>query len=434
MKIFDCVGVGAGPANLSLACLMSDKDKQNSLFLDKKKEFIWHEGMLIKDAKLQVSIFKDLVTLADPSNPFTFINYLHDQGRIYQYLNADFEHVTRQEFAQYFAWAAKKCPNVHFGEEVKSINFSDHFIIETNKRVVHSKNVVVGNGIKGNVPECVRPHLCDNNFHVSEYMMRDIDYSDKTVAVIGGGQSGAEIFLDLLSKGKDRPKHVAWISRKQSYFPIDDSPFTNDFYMPCFVEYLQNHSIEIRKKFVSENILTSDGISGHTLKEIYQKLYVTKYLESHNEDPFTLLPDRSVTEVKKFNKGWQLYTEHAKLEESEYHNADIVIWATGFKPAPKSFLSPIIERFEMVENEFSIDEDYAAVWNGPEDRNLYIQNATRMQKGLADPNLSLLAWRSQKILLRIKNQHNLKPQTPSMVTWNGVDQGLHQLDSFNLYG
>ena len=71
---YECVGVGVGPANLSLASLLHGCPELPNLFLEKREVFGWHDGQLIPDATLQVSIFKDLVTLSDPTSPFSFLS------------------------------------------------------------------------------------------------------------------------------------------------------------------------------------------------------------------------------------------------------------------------------------------------------------------------------------------------------------------------
>ena len=58
------------------------------------------------------------------------------------------------------------------------------------------------------------------------------------VCVVGGGQSGAEAFLDLISRpATELPRRGSWISRRPNFLPIDDTPFTNEYYMPCYSEY-----------------------------------------------------------------------------------------------------------------------------------------------------------------------------------------------------
>ena len=100
----------------------------------------------------------------------------------------------------------------------------------------------------------------------------------------------------------------------------------------------------------------------------------------------------------------------------EHLDLDVLIFATGFRPHPMPFLSPIADRIQTEANEYRIDDNYAAIWDGPSDHNIFLQNAARQQRGLADPNLSLLAWRSQRILDRLTNT-STDPQHPSFIEW-----------------
>src|SRR3954468_7375039 len=62
-KHYRCIGIGVGPANLSLASLLHGHPDVPNLFLDRKPEFSWHDGQQVPGASLQVSLFKDLVVL-----------------------------------------------------------------------------------------------------------------------------------------------------------------------------------------------------------------------------------------------------------------------------------------------------------------------------------------------------------------------------------
>lgn len=57
------------------------------------------------------------------------------------------------------------------------------------------------------------------------------------IAVLGGGQSSAEVTIDLYRRlehlpASDRPHEVDLIIRKGSLKPSDDSPFTNTIFNP----------------------------------------------------------------------------------------------------------------------------------------------------------------------------------------------------------
>ncbi|MFD0353595.1 lysine N(6)-hydroxylase/L-ornithine N(5)-oxygenase family protein [Streptomyces sp. NPDC127110] len=419
---FRCVGVGVGPANLSLASLLHGRPDVPNLFLDRKESFGWHDGQQIPGSTLQVSQFKDLVSLADPANPFSFLSYLHAKGRVYHFLNAQFDDVPRLEFRNYLAWASRRNENVVFGEGVREVDFDDGrgvFTVRTERRTLTADNVVAGVGSRPWVPPQGEHLLGPTQFHVADYVHAARDVGGKRVVVIGGGQSGAEAFLDLISRGGwDLPRRVSWISRRRNYFPIDDSPFTNDYYMPSHADYFYGLPRERRQSLNSRNVLTSDGISESTLREIYQTIYVHRFVEG-NEDLVALHPGREVFDVRPgpFG-GWEVCARHTGEPESvEKFEADVVVWATGYRPAAMDFLAPLAGRLEHEGEELRVDEDYAVRWDGPADRRIFVQNGVRGQRGLADPNLSLNAWRSRRIADRLCGVRG-DEQLASFIEWS----------------
>ena len=91
------------------------------------------------------------------------------------------------------------------------------------------------------------------------------------------------------------------------------------------------------------------------------------------------------------------------------------------------FLGDLIGRFEMTAGEPSVREDFSVVWDGPDDRKIYLQNASVFQRGLADPNLSLNAWRSQVILNSISGgEQGVTRPEDSFLTWD--PRALHDAD------
>ncbi|SIT19434.1 lysine N6-hydroxylase [Thalassolituus maritimus] len=420
--IYDLVGIGAGPSNLSLAAL--SPKHLNAMYIERRPEFSWHKGMEFSFADLQVSFVKDLVTLADPTNEHSFLNYLHTNGKLYHFLNAQFQSVSRKEYADYFKWVSQRLDNILMSECVLSVNFDEDFIVETDKRTLRSKNISVGVGKVQYIPSFARPLLGNNNFHVSQYKYNDHQLAGKKIIIVGGGQSGAEAFYDLISRDKDDAvKQVYWITRRDNFLPIDDSPFTNDLFMPCQVEYLQQFSYSKKKEYVRKNILTSDGISGKTLNDIYQLLYRYQFLED-NPLEFKLMPSRSVEGLTKIGTKWLVNSRHLEYEVDEHFEADVIIWATGFCDGPKNFLRPIDHKLEKVGvgEEYMVDNDYSVVWNGPKDRNIFMLNSVKNQKGLSDPNLSLTAWRSRKVLDRIENKACQQVANKSLVEWNPIQE------------
>lgn len=415
---YHCVGIGVGPANLSLAALMHGHPEITNLFVDKKESFGWHDGQQMPDTTIQVSMLKDLVSLSAPTSEFTFLSYLHESGRLYHYLNAHFDAVPRKEFRNYLEWACRKNENIIFGNEVLSVEYSDVFHIHLQRSTVTADNIVIGVGVRPWIPPPAVEYLGDRSFHVSDFLAKATNLGGLRIGVVGGGQSGAEAFLDLISRtGTDMPRRVVWISRRPNYSPLDDSPFTNDYYMPSYSDYFAGLDAATRKAFNGRHILTSDGISDTTLRLIYQRIYTHRFINSH-ADLVVLFPNRQVTRVTCTpDRVWNLTLTHndhpGVLESTEL---DVVVWATGFVPAPMDFLDPIRRRMEREGDEYKIDDSFAVQWDGPPDHNIFVQNAARGQRGLADPNLSLNAWRSQRILDRlrgVRTEHHVN----SFIEW-----------------
>jgi lysine N6-hydroxylase len=416
---YQCVGIGIGPSNLSVASLLHGKEDLRSIFFDKKAEFSWHDGMLVSGAGLQVSLFKDLVTLADPTNRFSFIAYLHESGKLYHFLNARFEHVPRVEFRNYLKWVSESNESIHFGEKVLRVDFDTNFIVETTKRQITAENVVIAVGTEPAVPEFCSGKLGDSLFHVSEFGSKAMKVAGKHVTVIGGGQSGAEAVLDLISREQHAsPEQVTWLSRRENFFPLDDSAFTNEYFMPGHSDYFFEQVSAYRTAFIRRNILGSDGISESTLRQIYQRVYMLRFVE--NDGPgVALMPDRTVHHLGREANKWRLVAQHHASTIQESVASDVVIVATGFRTARMDFLAPLYSRLERDCDEFKIDSDFSVIWDGPPNRRIFLLNAARQQRGLPDPNLSLTAWRSQRVIDRIRGiRRAYEPHAPSFVSWS----------------
>ncbi|HEY3606283.1 MAG TPA: SidA/IucD/PvdA family monooxygenase [Pseudonocardiaceae bacterium] len=411
---YGCIGIGAGPANLSLASLLYPHTEISNLFLDRKITFDWHDGQQLPDTTLQVSILKDLVSLADPTSGFSFLSYLHARGRIYHFINAQFDAVPRREFRNYLQWAAARNENIVFGENVLSVDFDDTFVVRTDRRTVTADNLSVGVGNRPWVPPLAADLPDEHQYHVSDVITRGQDLVGRRVCVVGGGQSGAETFLDLISRSpRQRPKTVSWVTRRRNYFPIDDSPFTNDFYTPSYSDHHFGLSSAQRAEFNANQVLSSDGISESTLRQIYQRVYGLRFIDGA-EDLVTLLPHREVVRVRRSDDGCEV--ELAAGDRVDRIDCDVIIWATGFRAAPMDFLDPIRTRLCREGNEFRIDADFAVQWDGPADHNIFVHNAAEQQRGLADRNLSLIAWRSQRIVNRLRGVRGTD-QLPSFLDW-----------------
>ncbi|MEU1851316.1 hypothetical protein ABZ499_19070 [Streptomyces sp. NPDC019990] len=61
-------------------------------------------------------------------------------------------------------------------------------------------------------------------------------------------------------------------------------------------------------------------------------------------------------------------------------------------------MAPLDTRLRRDSGMLVVGDDFSVAWDGPAENRIYLQNGARHSWGVADPNLSLLAWRSAVIL------------------------------------
>lgn len=401
---FSIAGIGLGPSNLSLAALLHPLKNLNGIFFEKKAQFDWHSGMQLPGTKLQVHFLKDLVTLVDPTNPYSFLSFLAKQKRLYQFINADFDRVSRTEFSQYYQWAANQLPNIEFNSPVREISVQDNYLqIHTNNNISNTKNVILGTGLTPKVPANLKHLTCDTLFHANEFMRFADRLNGKRILIVGGGQTGAEVALHFLNKPMPERNEVIWVSRRDNFLPIDESPFVNELFTPAYSNHFYNLPFSKKQKLIARQKLFSDGISPHTLTDIYQRIYEIKFL---TQDPHlcNLIPSSDLLNVQKETDGWCAFIKNTETDDVITVKTDVVILCTGYQYELPGYMTQLQNRFHKQRGHFVINNDYSLQWDGPADCKFYIQNGALASRGVADPNLSLAAWRSAIIINSIVGQ------------------------------
>lgn len=253
-ELHDLLCVGFGPASLAIAIALHDaldptlrKAGVNTnfqpkvCFLERQKQFAWHSGMLVPGSRMQISFIKDLATLRDPRSSFTFLNYLHQKDRLIHFTNLGTFLPARLEFEDYMRWCAERFSDVvAYGQEVTEVipgktdpdsSVVDYFTVlsrnvETGETVARkARKVVVAIGGKAKMP----PGLPQDPriMHSSKYCttlpaMLKNDLDPYNIAVLGSGQSAAEIFSDLQKRYPNA--RTSLIMRDSAMRPSDDSP------------------------------------------------------------------------------------------------------------------------------------------------------------------------------------------------------------------
>jgi lysine N6-hydroxylase len=396
--VYDIIGVGAGPSNLSLAALAESVPDLQIAVLERRESFAWHPGIMLSGVTVGTAPVKDLVTLVDPTNRHSFLNFLVEKGRIYRFLIAHNTSVSRREFSQYYSWAADRLPSVLFGIDVRGIDHDGStFAVDTSKGVWRARNIVLGIGHVPHVPKFARDKLCPDVFHSSEFLLNERIVAGRDVLLVGGGQSASEIACHILSDDEKLPRRFTWVSGRSGFLPLDDSPFSNEWFNPSYVGYFHSLNRARRRELLGQHLLSSDGAWEPLLLTIYRRLYALDYLFDR---PFSyeLLSGHRVIDLVSTGSSYKATVQSPDTKEHAVTRADVVILATGYRTTLPEFFHPISDRITLSEDEPSVDPVFGVEWDGPCENRMYLQNGARQTHGVADSNLSVAAWRSAVIL------------------------------------
>lgn len=407
----DVLGVGFGPSNLALAIALRERtlrqaSRLNCSFIEKQAGFAWHANMLLDDSRMQISFLKDLATLRDPTSPFTFINYLHRHGRLEDFINLKTFFPVRAEYNHYLQWAAAHFEeNCAYGEEVTSIEpLTGNGTVKALRVVSHTtqgsprmrlaRNLVLAVGGTAQIPEVFAKTSDSRIFHSSTYLeciptVLGEPAAARRIAVIGGGQSAAEIFLDLQRFPQAR---IDLISRAAALQPADDSPLRNEIFHPQFIDVIYRQTPQARAALIREFRATNYGaIDLALIEKIHELLYLQKLTGKHRHG---YLRGCDIRGVHAAANGVQLsmHLELAGVTESRCYDA--VILATGYeRHSHHTLLKPLHEYLESL----AADRNYRLPHRDGFLPEIYLQGSCEPTHGLADTLLSILAIRSKEI-------------------------------------
>ncbi|WP_179381008.1 lysine N(6)-hydroxylase/L-ornithine N(5)-oxygenase family protein [Jannaschia marina] len=391
----DLAGIGVGPFNLSLAALADGVPGLATAFFERDAAFSWHPGLGFDGSVMQTSYLKDLVTPVQPTSRWSFVNFLVTHGRFYDFMAGRFGTVTRREFTDYMAWVADKLPQTRFGAPIERVEHDGNgFRLTTAAgETWQSRALSIGTGQVPRVPEFAP--LGPDCLHGVDYLTLCPGTADRRVAVVGGGQTGAEIVLDLLSR-PDRPREITWISRRDAFWELQEGGLIDQIYTPAYRRAYRSMPARQQGKALESQKYSSDGLTPQTADALYAALYRQHHLGGGTVA--RLRPGRTVTGIERAFRSFRL-TARTDCGGAEQSTADIVVLATGFRPEVPACLTPIRHRLGIeTSGALALGEDYRVLWDGPETTPIYGLNHGRRSHGIVDPQLSLTAWRSATIL------------------------------------
>ncbi|WP_100446060.1 lysine N(6)-hydroxylase/L-ornithine N(5)-oxygenase family protein [Glycomyces xiaoerkulensis] len=398
--IRDFIGIGLGPFNLGLACLTDPIAELDGVFLERKPDVDWHPGMLIEGTTMQVPFMADLVTLADPTSPYSFLNYLKQRGRIYPFYIRESFFQLRGEFQDYLRWAASQLDNLEFEREATGVEWDgEAYAVRSRgpggERVDRARRLVVGTGTPPWVPPACRdltgPAVC----HASSYLEhRDRLRECGSVTVVGSGQSAAEVYRDLLADIDTGGYELNWVTRSPRFFPLEYTKLTLEMTSPDYVDYFHSLPAARREELNASQKGLYKGINSDDIDEIYDLLYRKRF--ELGSVPTRLFTNCSVEKASGDDRITLGLKQHEQDRDFELRTEGLVL-ATGYRHRVPGFLDGVADRLRFdgagrldARRDYSVD----AAGRGE----VFVQNAELPTHGFVTPDLGMAAYRNSWII------------------------------------
>jgi lysine N6-hydroxylase len=430
MPTHDFIAIGLGPYNLGLACLTEPIAELDGLFLESKPDFDWHPGMLLDSATLQTPFLADLVTLADPTSPYSFLRYLKESGRLYSFYIREIFYPTRNEYNDYCRWAAAKLRSVRFGHQVTSIEYDETsavYIVHsyrgaTGETVAHrARHLVLGTGTPPHIPDACHD-LGGDFIHNSRYLDGKAALQAKdSITIVGSGQSAAEIYYDLLADAGDHGYRLNWVTRSPRFFPLEYTKLTLEMTSPEYVDYFHALPQDTRYRLEAEQKGLFKGIDADLINGIFDLLY---QLSVKGPVPTRLMTNTMLSSATydETNTTYTLGLRHVEQERDFSLTTRGLVLATGYRYRTPTFLEPLRDRIRWDSHgRFDVARNYSIDTTG---RGIFLQNAGTHTHSITSPDLGMGAYRNSYIIRELLGREHYPVEKAIAFQEFGAPQGV----------
>lgn len=421
----DVLGIGFGPANLSLAIALEEHNaaqgadgQLRARFVEARSSFGWHDGMLLPGTTMQISFLKDLVALRTPTSSYTFLNFLHERGRLSDFINLKTFFPPRHEFHEYLGWAAGRIGvPVSYGTRATRIEWNgSRFEVQLRPvgaqngavETILAKDVVVGTGIRPSLPDGVEPTArVFHNHGLLSALQRVPSRRHGRFVVVGSGQSAAEVAAYLHDAYPDAEVHVTF--RRFGYTPSDDTPFANRIFDPESVDDFYSAPSELKQRLLDYHWLTNySAVDADLIRELYRREY------TETQQGRRRLFVHRVTEIEQQIErpdGVEVTLRDLGDRDRVRVEADAVVYATGFRPTDaRGLLGASIDASEAFDEELPVVErDYRLRLSQLPGR-IFLNGGVQHSHGLTSSLLSNVAIRSADILRAVTEERRVPQQ------------------------
>ncbi|KAJ5815264.1 FAD-dependent pyridine nucleotide-disulfide oxidoreductase [Penicillium riverlandense] len=439
-EMHDLLCVGFGPASLAIGIALHDAMdpalnysranpnwKPKVCFLERQRQFAWHSGMLVPGSRMQISFMKDLATLRDPRSSFTFLNYLHHKGRLVHFTNLGTFLPARMEFEDYMRWCAQRFEDVvAYGEEVVEVvpgktdarGAVESFTVRSRNVGTgeitsrQARKVVIAIGGKAKMPQGFPqdPRI----MHSSKYCtglpaVLKSESAAYNIAVVGSGQSAAEIFHDLHRRYPNA--RTTLVLRDSALRPSDDSPFVNEIFNPERVDKFFQLSAEERSRAIAADKATNYSVVRlELIEQIYNDLYLQRVQNADEKQwQHRILPERQIGRIEHHNPAnrMRVHVRSTRPDAPAGHDrevleVDALMVATGYqRDAHEELLGPVRTLRPAGQAAWNPGRDYRVELDpgkvSPQ-AGIWLQGCNEKTHGLSDSLLSVLSVRGGEMV------------------------------------
>ena len=416
--IHDVIGIGFGPANIAFAVAVADEQETqlrrpplDVIFFDASPAADWHPGMLLPDTVMQIAFPKDLATLRNPRSRFSFFNYLFEHNRLADFINLQTFFPSREELRDYIRWTAQTVgAQVHYHTQVQAITHEGavavvHTIDANGTEQTHrARAVVIATGLSPKLPENIHSSSrISHNIHMLPFLeaftTQHKTMQQQKVAILGGGQSAAEITRFLHSTFPDAEIHL--IHRRYGLTPSDDSPFANRVFDPDAVDKWHAAATAEREYLRAIHAGTNyTAVDPDLLAELFRMRY-DEQLSGSNR--LFLHDTTSLTALNEDAEGVNLeLVDHMSTNESRL-KVDMLICATGFTESdPRDLLTDFPDIPSDANNRVLVEHDYRLNTGDSTGPAIYLSGGVEHSHGFSSSLLSLVSIRAGEILQSIR--------------------------------
>jgi L-ornithine N5-monooxygenase len=404
----ELLAIGAGPANLALAVALEELAPpdyaEHTLIVEQYEDVVWQRGMLLPWAQSQVSFLKDLVTLRNPCSEFSFLNYLHSQGRLDEFINLGTFTPYRLEISNYLQWVTRALTKVRlrYGRKVVGVEprtdadgvVRGWLVSFSDGSTVACRDLVFGTGRDANVPEVFAPLPRERVIHSTEYAYRVAELDDELphrVVVLGSAQSAAEMLWE--SHQRLPNAHLTMVMRAIGLNGYETSKFTNELFYPSFVDEFYGALPEAREQLLREMHRTNySGLAPAMLENLYRQMYLDKLLGTERLSMVTMA---EIVGAACDGDDVVLTLLDRKLGERSTLRCDVVMLGTGFvREMPKMAQKLAVS---VGADGVGVDRNYRMRLPDDVEARVYLQGVNEATHGIADSLISVLAIRSSEI-------------------------------------